>query len=348
MYIAASAKIIDGKGNLGPVLSLEDQLRGAGLRVQTYDIAPLNLRWQAPLPENCLRSACSPMQAVDIAKDLFENDQADALVLRGYDQLKSGYSKEERQKLMQCFPDGRTHFDGYVALAEAFVKEKEITIEQFHSYSDALFNNYLRTFKDRYPDRPDPNETWFNFLNDYFRGVDCANPYVDFSGAMVIVSEKAADICQIPDSSRIRIVSSQLKEAGSDSIEQVSCVVKYDHLQSVYRDACNEADVDFTSLFLSGDALLEVYTCYSAVPMAFLLATGMVKDLSELPTFLETNEITVTAGLNLNRASWNNTTMNNIITMCELLREDRSIQYGGIHGNGSLGYQQGFMILKRG
>lgn len=348
MYIAASAKIIDGKGNLEPVLSLENQLRAAGLRIQTYDIAPLSLRWQDPLPENCLRSACSPMQAVDIAKELFENDQADALILQGDDQLKSGYSKEERQKLMQCFPGGRTHFDGYVALAEAFVKEKEITKTQFHEYSDVLFNNYLRTFKSRYPDRPEPKETWFNFLNDYFRGVDCANPYVDFSGAMVIVSQKAADKCQIPDGSRIRILSSQLKEVGSDSIEQVSRVVKCDHLQAVYRDACKEADVDFTSTFLGGNALLEVYTCYSAVPMAFLLATGMVKDLNELPTFLDRHEITVTAGLNLNRASWNNTTLNNIITMCELLREDRSVQYGGIHGNGSLGYQQGFMILKRG
>jgi len=61
---------------------------------------------------------------------------------------------------------------------------------------------------------------------------------------------------------------------------------------------------------------------------------------------LQSQEVTQTGGLNLGRAAWNNTTLNNIITMVEKLTSGDGPKIGGVHGNGSIGYQQGFMILQ--
>ena len=82
------------------------------------------------------------------------------------------------------------------------------------------------------------------------------------------------------------------------------------------------------------------------VALAFLLSTGFISDLQALDQFLEQHEVTITGGLNLYRAPWNNTTLRSMIAMIECMRKNPSYQYGGIHGNGSLGYQQGFTILE--
>lgn len=348
MLIAASGRIVDGSGDLEPVHSLENRLRTAGLRVREVYTASLKMGWQTGLPENYLFGACSPMQAVLMARSLFDCDQADALILRGEDRLMSDYTKEERQRLMQCYVRGQTHLDGYLKLAEYFAIHRGIPKDEFHTIAESLFSNYARTANRRCIRYPEPGAKWFGYINEYFRGVDCANPYIDFSGAIVVLTTSAADLCEVPDESRTHVLGTQLREVGADGLEYIRRVAAYDHLEEVYRDTCDQAATDFSSEFLAGQALLEVYTCYPVVPMAFLLTTGLVANASEIPSFLEEYEITVTGGLNLSRAPWNNTTLNNIIAMIEVLGQDHSIKLAGIHGNGSLGYQQGFMVLRSG
>ena len=83
------------------------------------------------------------------------------------------------------------------------------------------------------------------------------------------------------------------------------------------------------------------------VPLAFPLRSGLAPTLAEVPDLLRRHDVTVTGGLNLGRAPWNNTTLNAVIAMAELLRAPSEKPLAGVHGNGSLGYQQGFLLLER-
>lgn len=56
--------------------------------------------------------------------------------------------------------------------------------------------------------------------------------------------------------------------------------------------------------------------------------------------------MTVTGGLNLGRAAWNLTSLNALIVMRERILADKNIRLGLVHGNGSLGNQQGITVLK--
>lgn len=99
-------------------------------------------------------------------------------------------------------------------------------------------------------------------------------------------------------------------------------------------------------MFLAGEALLEAYTCYPVVPLAFLLASRIAPSPDAIPELLQHFEITVTGGMNLARAAWNNPCLNALIAMYERLTEG-TLSVGAVHGNGGLGYKQGFALLVR-
>lgn len=347
MIIGAYGKITDGQGSLQTVHALLDRLKENDLACHSLKIAPLGHDWHLPLPENMIRSACTPMQAVGIARDLFNSGKADALLLEGKDHLATGYTKDERLSKMKCFKNGETHFEGYVEVARSFAEKQGLTPNDFQQIAAALFDNYLRSSTLRYPDRPRPQDRWHQLENPYFRGVDCANPYIDFEGAVLFLSEKAVKALGLDGQKQIKVIGNQLKERGKDDLESIPLLTDYSHIKEVFDGACAEADLDFKAEFQKGNTHLETYTCYPVVPMGFLTASGLVDDVRDIPDFLKDHLVTVTGGLNLNRAAWNNTTLGNIIDICTLLDTDPSRPYAGIHGNGSLGYQQGFMILEK-
>lgn len=49
----------------------------------------------------------------------------------------------------------------------------------------------------------------------------------------------------------------------------------------------------------------------------------------------------------LGRAPWNSTTLNAIVAIAERLHDPSEERLAGVHSNGSLGYQQGFVLLER-
>jgi len=61
-------------------------------------------------------------------------------------------------------------------------------------------------WKKRYPAAPRPDEKWTNFITDLFRGVDCANPSVDFEGCLIIGSAKVINKFGMNPSDYIQII----------------------------------------------------------------------------------------------------------------------------------------------
>ena len=68
--------------------------------------------------------------------------------------------------------------------------------------------------------------------------------------------------------------------------------------------------------------------------------------MEEISEFLNEHTITVTGGMNLARAPWNNPALNGLITMYHRLCSGTET-YGMVHGNGGLGYRQGVALVAK-
>jgi len=343
--IIASGRMTDGDGSLAESTKVLARARKKNLQIITLEIVNLARRWDDKLSPHEFKSGASAMAAIEKAKKLLKTKSVDLVVIKGSDFLKTGYEKNARAKFMQLYENGLTPLEGYDQLVALFLEAHGASKEDFFRARDALFKNYLSTFKRQHPIAKLPDERWYSSLTTYFRGVDCANPNVDFQGEIILAQKSVADLLEIPAPRRIKIIGNSFTKLKVDGIESLPRVASYAHLRTAALKAQREAKIDFKAEMKKGRALLDAYTCYPVVPMGLLLKLGLVKTVSEIPEFLATYEVTVTGGLNLGKAAWNLTSLNAIIDMREKLLMSKVARYGLVHGNGSLGNQQGITIL---
>lgn len=344
--IVAADRIIDGKGDHFKTNELLSQADKLGLSTSTLEIVSLAKRWEDKLLPNQFKSGASAMDAINKGRKLLDSNAAEVVIIKGEDLLRSGYSKDERENFMKLYEEKSTPLDGYNKLVAPFMDLNGITEKEFFQIRDALFDNYVKTWKRANPDSL-PAARWFEPITKYFRGVDCANPNIDYSGQIIIVNEKHADLLKIPQNERVSILGNAFTKLSVDGLKSIPHIAPYSHLKEVVEEALNEAQIDFRSEYLQGKALLEAYTCYPMVPMALLLKLDLVTHLTEIPNFLKQYEVTITGGLNLAKAPWNLTSFNYLIAMREKLMGSKNYKYGLVHGNGSLGNQQGITVLGR-
>jgi hypothetical protein len=349
ILILGADGIMDGEGDLSETDRIRQALRDARCRVKAYEIASIQDGWHRPLPENRLRCACSPMQAMLDAMDLFSRGEAEAVVVYGKDHIRSTFRnrKAERDALMHLYGEDGHILKAYDLLAHAFLKHWHLRPEEFKALAEWVFENHWRVWRGLHPDAERPNARWFEPVTDLFRGVDCANPSVDFEGCLILGTREAAEKCHVVSDGFIEIAGCCIEQIGEDTPETIPDIVPYGHLRMAFEAACRQAGLDFPAAFVSGKALLETYSCYPVVPLGFLLASRLVPSFGEIPKFLEKHPITITGGLNLAKAPWNNTTLYAISEMVKRLRRPGAPAFGGIHSIGALGYKQAFAILRR-
>lgn len=302
---------------------------------------------------NSYRSGAGPIMALSDAKELIENDLCDAVYIFGCELLLTDtdkYGRDAIKKAMAIF-DGTSLVESYNLLARQICSTLHLPKQQFLAISNKLYENYLLTYHQNYESNINPKRGRFldDLKADLFRLSDCANPNVDFAGGLIVVNPSTAVDLGIPGDSRIQVLSSRYNVIKGHPDNVTSMVGEKDnifpHLREAFRLAQNESQIDVVQEFLNGDLLLEVYTCYPPIPIAFLLSTGMINDISELPGFLGDHQITITGGLNLAKAPWSNPVLNSLADMIERMKRD-AVQYGLVHGNGGLGEVQGVAILK--
>ena len=347
-FIIGAAKQQDKLGSLEQVLSLESQLLQNGITPKHLIIEPLQADWHSPEKEHHYRSGCAPIEALAEAKKLIENGEA-AVVISGKDFIKTGYSREERLKKMAVYGQNYPLTQAYTDLAHAFSRNQNITSQQFKKFASALFENYQTSFRntllDDFTPESLPDSRWHEPITDLFRGIDCANPMVDFSGRLLLTRADVAEQLGVDKGQWLKVKAVGLSRLNGDGEEFLKNISQYEHLKQAYQQACDEADINFAHLFKNGNALLEAYTCYPVVPMAFLLTSGLVNTLEDIPDFLEKHSITITGGMNLAKAAWNNPALNALILMQHRLCNGQE-NFGLVHGNGGLGYRQGIAIVE--
>ena len=343
--IVAAGMKMDGVGDLYATVRVEDALAARGIGAVQLIVDPLRAGWDTPLEGRHYRSGCGPLEALADARNLILSGQSSLVVISGEDLLKTGYSRDERHRLMAIYGENNLLPHAYSELAESFMRKVGITEEEFRRLAGLLFDNYSRTARRKGNATP-PEARWFQPITALFRGVDCANPVVDFTGRLLLCSDEAADACGIPVAKRVYIAGIGLNELRGDGPQFIGEIADFAHLKAAYRQACREAEWDFSALFLAGKALLEAYTCYPVVPLAFLLSSQIASSPDAIPELLQRLEITVTGGMNLARAAWNNPCLHALIVMYGELTKG-IISLGAVHGNGGLGYKQGVALLAR-
>ncbi len=343
-YLIGASSIVDEEGSLFPCEAIEEACVKHGISPVRLVIDPLKEGWDTTLRTNHFRSGSGPIEALSLAHELIGTGQAQAVVIEGEDLLRTEYGGEERLRMMSVYGADYPLTTAYADVAKAFMAMHGMSERRFKWTAELLYENYEKTYYKTQPKKP-RDAKWYTPLNDLFRGVDCANPNVDFSGRLIIASESVAHKCGILKEHRIELIGVGIGKTA-DGPKHIDDIARYEHLKQAYFQACETAGVDFTKEFISGNGLLEVYTCYPVVPMAFLLASEMVSSVEDMPAFLESHEITVTGGMNLARAPWNNPSLNAIIVMYHKMKTD-PVRFGAVHGNGGLGFGQGVAILSK-
>jgi len=327
---------------------LVDKLKTLEITPSRLAIEPLSIPWNNKLQDGHFRSGCAPIMALEQATRLISQGVS-AVIIEGDEPLSSGYTREQRHQLMAVYTDQPSIAELYSRLAMKFISQQDISEQQFTELADSLYQNHLRVYQRQINENTAhfklPSSKWLAQVTPLFRGVDCANPLVDFSGKILLCSEDVARRLNAQDKLLVSGVALGILDLDNEP-QAIDQIVKYHHLTQAFTQASTLAKVDFVSQFKQGNALLEAYTCYPVVPMAFLINNGFVDSLDQLPAFLGQHEITVTGGMNLARAPWNNPSLNALINMYHQLLAGEQ-QYGMVHGNGGLGYRQGIAILEK-
>lgn len=346
-FIIAADRIVDQQGTHAQTEKLLTQADKKHLSITTLEIVNLAKRWEDKLKSNEFKSGASAMDAINKARKLLASKKADLVVIKGQDLLKTGYVKEDRDNFMRLYNKKFTPMDGYNKLVPAFLRFHGFSEKDYFKGREALFENYSATWKSLHPNANPPEGRWFQPLTKYFRGVDCANPHIDYSVQIIITNKKIADLLKVPGKNRVEILGNAFTKLKVDGFKSIAEIAPYLHLKRTINKALKEAKINFNLEYLEGRAALDAYTCYPVVPMGLLVRMGLVKELQDLPDFLKEHEVTVTGGLNLGKAAWNLTSLNAIIAMREKMINSKAIRYGMVHGNGSIGNQQGITILKK-
>jgi len=338
--IAEAEQFIDGqaaRGNADKFLKKTQNLKCVELVID-----PLKAGWNTPILDHHFRSGNAPIMAIESAVDLLRNQSVDVVVITGEDNLRSDYSSEERHKMMDIY-HGISVPEAYTQLAKKWCELRGLSEQTFILLAEALFENYYKASLKKQIDKA-IDQKWFQFITDLFRGVDCANPVVDYFGKLVLTRR---DIFEkyYPGTDPILIKGVATAKTKESDLSALNEVAKYEHLKVAYEKALQQSGVDFLTLYKNGKALLEVYTCFPIVPLAFLFSTGFFRSVEEAKKIIQHYPVTITGGMNLAKAPWNNPALRATIEMYFELLDNDNVSIGAIHGNGGLGEKQGFLIL---
>lgn len=359
IYIIAADDASDGASRITDdsvrqsIDSILEHSKSLGLKIKQLHIDPLSAGWDHPpaLPGH-FRSGNGPLMAVELACNELRVASCDVIVITGCDKLKSEYTANQRHLQMAIYPKLSLP-ELYTNLAKSWCQLHGLNDEQFKVLASKLFDNYTKTYVAN-TGKPLSLETrWFEPITSLFRGVDCANPVVDFSGSIVLATANIAKKIQVNGHDMVQVsgignclsqTSYTIESAMDLFMEQLA---DYKHLKSAYTMSCSQARVNFEQLFKEQQAYLEVYTCFPVVPLAFLYASGLAHNYTTACDIADNYPLTITGGMNLAKAAWNMPVLRAIIAMYHKLLKTNDIQYAGIHGNGGLGEKQGFLILKK-
>lgn len=313
------------------------RLRRAGLKAETLVIAPLSAGWTTELAPTHYRSGAGPLEALADASAAIREGHFDAVLITGAEPLRSGYSRTERHRLMGIYGD-LTIPQVYDLVSAAWCEKNRVSPGEFTRLADALYQNH--SLVAGIDAAPDPR--WLTPLTPLQRGIDCANPLIDWRGQVVVANRKALEALGEPGARLTGVGYSRLTGDGPGRADEIA---DFRHLSKAMNDAQIQAGRSIAGLAENPETALELYTCYPVVPLAFLQKAGLGATPEEILLTLARIPITVTGGMNLARAPWNLPALRGLARVGSLVAR-REKTSGVVHANGGAGYAQGVAILE--
>lgn len=305
-------------------------------------ISPLSLDWNSPLPPNHYRSGCAPLEALSDAIYLLQ-EECEVIQISGRDFLRTEYTSEDRRSKMNIYGEDSSLPKLYTELANLFLTKHSLKETDFIEVRDLLYQNYLKTYNEGHPSYK-TSQKWLSPITSLFRGVDCANPTTDVDAKLILVTESFLKRSNIKGSF-VEVIDCKTKTT-KDGAKELDKLSNYDILEDVFLDLEKRNSFDLKAEIENDNCLLDIYTCFPIVPLAFLYKTHLANSISEVKDFIKNNDITIDGGMNLSKAPWNNPCLLSIINAKDKLLLNTS-EFALIHGNGGLGYKQGIALLKR-
>lgn len=298
-------------------------------------------------------SGNGPLIALHAACQKILNKELDFAIIAGYDNLMTGYGGNENVLRLMANTYGKEMAKlglnvpiAYTLLAKFFCKYHKIENEKFLKLSEMIHENLRKTAKN-VPYKINVNEN-INKVTDLFKIHDCAAPWLDFSGAVILANEEFSNKIGI-NGEKIYVSGvscSQISETKNKKIEYavpayVDVIGKFNHLEKVIADACKQAKIGKGDVCNSA-TLLEAYTCYPIIPLALAAKISP----HNIDGFLD-HPLTVTGGMYYAGAPWCNPALNGLIALHEGLVNEKDKRVAVLHGNGGTGEYQGICILKK-
>lgn len=340
--IIAAQRSVDQQGDLEDCLCLIEQAQSLKLRISHLEIDPLSVDWNSRIKANHFRTGCGPIEALSVANRMISQQEVDVIVIHGRDFLRSEHSQSDRHTRMAIYGDDYSLPEAYTLLAKHFCQQQGLSLEEFCILRDQVFDNLKQTAEEKSLKLPD--KRWFEPLTELFRGVDCANPVIDFEGIVILCHPDMLRQLK-PMISPIEVKAVGIGLTDEDGPEQATNLANYHSLEKALHYAQVQSGLVMAETIRDPNIRLDAYTCYPIVPLALLLKSGAANTPEEVTALLQSKPLTQTGGMNLARAPWNNPALNGLIAMCESLQQDPIGSLGLVHGNGGLGYKQGIAIL---
>ena len=246
---------------------------------RTLYIDPLSTDWHSPLAIDHFRSGCAPLEALAQALDILQKQNENIVLIKGRDFLKSEYTSNQRKESMLIYGEKHSLPEAYTKLTQSYIKEMGFSEEQFFQLRDLLFENYLHTYKKENIDY-EVSSKWLQPVTSYFRGVDCANPSIDFHGEIILVNEQFLKDNNI-NGEFIEVVDCQTRtiEDGPAHIDELST---FNHLGQVYSQICKRTSFNLANEMEKDNCILDLYTCYPIVPLAFIQKSSLATSFEEI------------------------------------------------------------------
>jgi hypothetical protein len=304
---------------------------------------------------NCYRSGAGPIQALFDAQALVDHQLYDAVFIFGCEPLLTNrrlYGREAIRRAMDIFADGGSLLNCYHVMSRLLCRELGLTDSDFYALAEALYQNYRRAFARLHPgaDVADRGRNLAALQGELFYLTDCANPNVDFAGGIIVSSATAAERLDVPAERRLDIlaVRQAVVEGSPESLAKIigRWPVLLPHLRDAFHALRRDCGLDLAREWRERRLLLDVYTCYPPIPLAFLLTCGFAASVAELPDLLREYPVTWTGGLNFAGAPWNNPVLHSLISLYQQLNALEAERFL-VHGNGGVGELQGVALLGR-
>jgi hypothetical protein len=256
--------------------------------------------------ESTVSTGAGPAIAVMNGLSWLANNEVDVVVIAGQENLGDISAQDGGRKRILSRIDsayGTPIWKLYNRLAHRFSLELGIEPDKLRDLIETASQNMQRTYRELNGVNPVIPPKASRFLlsgdaQDYFRTIDCARPYENFFGTVVLANASMLERLDLTIDQTAAVHGSGFRMVGLDNPDGLDQIAKYEHTAGALLEAFQNADIPHCNakrMLQDGEMQLHGYSCFPFVPLRILHVMGFSPN--EMNEFMEENPITSNSGM---------------------------------------------------